>query len=97
MKKIFFIIIYFITFSFLNEKTKADETDSGLWTSFVVEKSIMKGFDAEAGFEYRMQDNISTTDQFRGKLGLTYKLNKFVKFGASYEYISKHKKKGTVN
>jgi hypothetical protein len=96
MKKIHFIIIYLFAFLIINNlnlnELKADETDSGLWTSLAIEKSIIKGLDLEAGFEYRTEEKFSLTDQFRGKFSASYKLNKFVKFGAGYEYHAKKKK-----
>ncbi len=74
----------------------AQDTDWRLWTDVGVEKKLSKKWTLGVGAEYRWKNDISATDQIRGSADVSYKLNKYVKFGAGYELIADKKLKKDI-
>lgn len=62
--------------------------------SVEVEKEIVKNFSAAIEAEYRWKDGFEDTDRISGTFGLDYKVNKYLKLGASYALL--HKKEHYV-
>jgi hypothetical protein len=71
----------------------AQNNDWGLWTSIDAEKKLSKNWELGVAGQYRWKDNISVTDQIRAGADIAYKAGKYVKLGAGYELIAKHKLK----
>ena len=84
-----FLLFLFIFFFALNASSQVN--DAGLWTSINLEKSISKKFSVSLSEEVRMNENISEVGSFFTDLGLNYKLNKFVRFGAYYRFANKRR------
>ena len=61
--------------------------------SLGVDKKIVKGLHAEAEFESRFKDNFSRPSRLSGTLGLTYKVNPYLKLGLSYTFMESYKNK----
>jgi hypothetical protein len=74
----------------------AQNSDWGLWTSIDAEKKLPKNWELDIGAQYRWKDNISVTDQIRGSADITRKFGNYVKLGAGYELIAKHKVKKDI-
>ncbi len=74
----------------------AQDTDWRLWTDIGVEKKLSKQWTLGMGAEYRWKNDISNTDQIRGSADVSYRLNKYVKFGVGYELIADKKLKKDV-
>ena len=66
----------------------AQENDElGLWNEIGVEKSITKSWDVGLDLEYRAQNK----SRFSAGLGTSYKLNKYLKLGISYNFLYTYK------
>ena len=89
VKKYIFATMLLANVSFLF----AQNSDWGLWTSLDAEKKLFKKWELGVGGQYRWKDNISVTDQIRAGADISFKANKYVKLGAGYELIAKHKVK----
>lgn len=63
-------------------------TDHGLWNSIDLQKKWKNGIAIDFEEEYRLRDDISTTDKFMSTLELSYKPFSFLKGGASYCMIN---------
>ena len=69
----------------------AQNSDWSLWTSMEAEKKLSKKWDLGVEAQYRLKDNMSVTDQIRIGADISRKLGDYVKLGAGYELIAKHK------
>lgn len=65
----------------------AETDDVGLWIGVGVEKKLTKKWNVEAEGEYRMMDNLRTTDRLSIGVSTTYKLTKWLKVDAGYDYL----------
>ena len=65
----------------------AQHDDFGIWTSVGVDKKLTKQWSVEAGAEFRSAENLQTVSRWGGSLGVNYKVNSFLKFGAGYAYL----------
>jgi hypothetical protein len=88
-KKYIIVLIMITNASFLF----AQNSDWGLWTSIDAEKNFLKKWDFSIDAQYRWKDNMSVTDQIRAGADISRKLGDYVKLGAGYELIAKHKVK----
>lgn len=70
--------------------------DIGLWVSADVEKKITKKWSVEAEGELRMKDNVSTVDRFSIGISTSYKLNKWLKADAGYDYLHSREEGGVT-
>jgi len=96
MKSLFFSIRKFFIVTLLLANVTlafAQSSDWGLWTSIDAVKTLPKNWEVDVAAQYRMKDQISVTDQFRGSVDITCKAGKYIKLGAGYELISKNKVK----
>ena len=87
VRKYFIAVILLVNTTFLF----AQNSDWGLWTSIEAEKRLWKKWDLGVEAQYRLKDNISVTDQIRLGADISRKLGDYVKLGAGYELIAKHK------
>lgn len=62
--------------------------DLGLWTEMSFEKGFGKRFSLDAGVEFRAAENISRESRWAASFGADYKVNKHLKFGAGYTFIT---------
>lgn len=65
----------------------AETDDVGLWVGASVEKKLTKKWSIEAEGEYRMMDNLQATDRFSVGISTAYKLTKWLKADAGYDYL----------
>jgi Protein of unknown function (DUF2490) len=89
MNKILFLfIIIFIT---INLNTlKAQENDAELWTSFSVEKEIVKNFAIEIEAAYRLENNMQVFSKAFIESSLSYRFNDFFKISTEYRFEKKN-------
>ncbi len=92
VKKIFIVFILLMNTTLVFTQT----TDWRLWTDVGVEKQLSKKWTLGIEAEYRWKNDISATDQIRGSVDVSYRLNKYVKFGAGYELIADKKQKKDI-
>lgn len=64
--------------------------DFGARISAGADKKLAKGLHLSLDGELRLKDNFSAIDRFQGELGLSYKLNPYLKMGAGYVFIGKY-------
>ena len=64
-----------------------ENDDVGIWSEIGVEKSITKKWDVGLDMEYRAQNK----SRFSAGLGTSYKLNKYLKLGISYNFLYTYK------
>lgn len=62
----------------------AQDSDNGLWTTVEVKKKFKHGLALSLEEEYKMRENISTTDKFETTLDLSWKPLSFLKGGIAY-------------
>lgn len=67
---------FFILFFVLPSFGLAQNTDTKLWTGFVIEKKISKKIGGSLELEQRFYNNISSFDRFLIEPAVSYKLNK---------------------
>lgn len=66
---------------------QAETDDVGMWLGVSAEKKLGKNWSAEVEGEWRLKDNISTTDRLTLGVSATYKINKWLKASAGYEFM----------
>lgn len=62
-------------------------------TSLGIDWKLAKGLHLDAGYELRTQGTFSSLDRHQLELGLSYKINDWLKAGASYTFIYHHRLK----
>lgn len=65
----------------------AQTDDTGLWMGASVEKKLSKKWSIEAEGEYRLMDDMQTTDRFSIGLSTSYKIMRWLKADAGYDYL----------
>lgn len=65
----------------------ADPDDVGLWVGASVEKKLTKKLNVEAEGEYRLMDNLQSTDRLSIGVSTTYKFTKWLRADAGYDYL----------
>lgn len=65
----------------------AETDDVALWVGASMEKKLSKKWSVEAEGEYRLSDNMSMTDRFSVGVSTSYKLTKWLKADAGYDYL----------
>lgn len=80
--------ILFIALLMLPSLAKAEgKDDFGVWTEVGVEKTLSQHWSAGLETEYRAQEK----NRWAIGANASYKMNKYLKFGASYNFIYSHK------
>lgn len=75
-----------------------DENDFNTRVSVGLDRKLAKGIHLTAKEEFRFDDSSTSIDQFRTDLGMSFKINSFLKAGASYTLINPYKSsKSTFN
>ena len=64
------------------------ESDFGLWTGVTLEKEFGKKFSLDAGIDFRAAENVTRPARWSASFGAGYKVNKYLKFGAGYIFIT---------
>ena len=79
-------------------------SDFGIWMDAGVEKKLDKHWTLEGELGARTRNNSKEIDRYSLGLGADYKLNKYLKFSAGYDFLYDHRaakqtyhKNGTVN
>jgi hypothetical protein len=83
-----FALLLFIFSIGINQKIVCQEYDNGFWSSMEVSKKINKKISVSLEEEFRLRNNLKTTDKFMTTLGLDYKINKFFDIGISDCFIN---------
>ncbi len=71
------------------------ETDLGGRITLTADKKLAKGLHLSVDGELRMKDNLSAVGRWQAGVGLTYKVNPYLKIGGGYIFIDKLKSSGT--
>jgi hypothetical protein len=79
-------LVFGFTFS-----ASSQTQDFGMWNTISVNKEITNKLTLGLDQEIRFRDNLSTLNLVYTNIGLTYKLNDYLKFSAVYRFIDKHK------
>lgn len=83
MKRLFFITLIMMSLPLFSKAQVAPIV------SAEVEKEIVKNFSAALEVEHRWQEAFKDSDRLSASFGLDYKINKYVKIGASYAFLYK--------
>ena len=81
-KKIFLLLVSLLALPALAQ------SDLGLWTGLTFEKEFGKRFSLDAGVDFRAAENITRESRWAASLGAGYKVNKHLKLGAGYIFIT---------
>lgn len=84
MKKIFLCALLMLSLPVLS---RAQDDDFGVWGWVKVNKSFDNGVYAGLRGEYRLADNCSATDCWFFRPTVGYKVNGWLKFDVSYDYL----------
>lgn len=93
MKKFFSVIIaaIFLSFDFQGLKAQTDvdlESEFGGRISVSVDKKLTRGLHLKLEEEIRMDNNFGSFDRFHTTIGLSYKVNDYLKLGLGYALIN---------
>jgi len=89
MKRPLYILLGFtLLLTFLAPSMKAEDTDFGLWTTLDLSKKLDNGLKLAFEEEYRLRNDLMTTDKFQSTFELSYKLGKYFTPGVSYTLIN---------
>lgn len=69
-----------------------DENDFQTRLSLGIDKKLTKGLHLSLEEQFRFEDASTAIDRFQTSLGLSYKLNKYLKAGVSYVLLNPYKK-----
>ena len=83
LRKHILSLLFFAPGLLLPASAQEDNDEVGIWSELGVEKAITKKWDVGLDLEYRAQDRA----RFSAGLGTSYKLNKYLKFGVSYNFL----------
>ena len=91
MKLIIKFASVYILFAASTFLAVAQDTDFGSWIGVEFEKSISKKLSVEFEEEVRVFQDFSEIDRFATSLGGAWTFNKFLRAGAGYTWIYKHR------
>lgn len=92
MKKLILpALLVFFPFAAYAQTEVDDENDFNTRISVGVDKKLAKGFHLTAKEEFRFDDNSTAIDQLRTDFGMSFKINSYLKAGASYTLINPYK------
>ncbi len=66
------------------------DDDFGVWTGVSVSKNLPRNWSVGVEAELRTEDNVSKVDRWSVGVELDYRLNKYLKLGASYSLLDKY-------
>lgn len=81
----FFILLFFIGFG---SQAFAQDSDFGLWSTVDLSKKLSNRLKLGFEEEYRLRNNLLTTDKFQTTLELSYKTCDYFSTGVSYTMIN---------
>jgi len=91
MKKSFLNTVFVFFGLLIGLNSYSQVQDASLWMNVSIEKKIIPTLSVSINQEFRMNENISELGTFFTDVGLNYKINKFLKFSASYRFINKRR------
>ena len=96
MKKTLLMFVTVISSSFgqLNAQTFRD---AGLWTTMSIEYEFKNNLSIVLDEEFRLKENFTKVNLFYTNFGMTYELNKTIKFGLIYRNIQKFRLDGSIS
>ena len=100
MKKLIIISLVAIMAlpTFADDQLRKDEgTDFGGRISAEIDKKLAKGLHTFANGEVRFNDNFSNFSRYQGVVGVSYKVNNYLKTSASYTFIENKKTKDSTD
>ncbi|MDP4276955.1 MAG: DUF2490 domain-containing protein [Bacteroidota bacterium] len=77
-----------IVLSGIGVKALAQNADFGLWSTIDLSKKLNNGLTFAFEEEYRLRNNLLTTDRFESTFEIDYKVNHYLETGASYTMIN---------
>lgn len=87
-KSIFLIILVVIGFPIVAQSDVSLDSEYGARLSFSVDKKLTRGLHLRLEEEIRLDNNFSAFDRFHTTLGLTYKMNDYLKLAVGYAMIN---------
>lgn len=91
--KISLFFLFLVSFFFC----KAQVSDFGAWTTLSIDKKLKGKFSANLTEEVRFFQNLQRYNLSYTNLGLSYKLNKAIKFSVVYRFLQKSKDENTIS
>jgi hypothetical protein len=80
-----------VLISLFSFQVQAQESDFGTWLGFEMEKRITKQLQLEFEEEVRIFQNFGEIDRFATSLGGAWTFNQYLRAGAGYTWIYKHR------
>lgn len=91
MKKIVYSIILILAGLLLALDSYSQVQDANLWMNVSIEKKIIPSLSVTLNQEFRLNENITELGTFFTDIGLTYKINKYLRISASYRFTNKRR------
>jgi len=85
MKKLLMIIM--VASFTMPIMAQSDDAETGLWMSAEAQKKINSQWSISGEAEYRLRENLGSTDRWTLSLGTVYKPLKWLKFDAGYKFM----------
>lgn len=89
MKRLAFLLLSFSQF-LIFPSLRADDNVGAVWTEVSATKALPHNLSIDLSAEHRTLNWFDWSSRWNVGAGLSYKLNKYVKFGVSYTFIRKH-------
>jgi len=91
MKKSVLKIVLIFSCLLIGFNSYSQYQDANLWMNVSVEKKIIPTLSVSINQEFRMNENITELGTFFTDVGLNLKINKYLRFSASYRFINKRR------
>ncbi|MEI6123074.1 MAG: DUF2490 domain-containing protein [Bacteroidota bacterium] len=91
MNKFIRLLYIGIAVVLFSENMQGQTTDAGLWMSLNVEKKITAKLSIALAEEFRMNENMTELGTFFTDVGLTYKINKYIRISGNYRFVNKRR------
>jgi len=93
----FHCALFAAIFALMSFAVQGQQTDFGVWTSISLDKKLNNKFSINLAEELRFFQNAQRYDLSYTNLGISYKINKAVKFSLFYRNLQKHRDNNSIS
>ena len=97
MSQINFILIFAALILFCNNSFGQQKNDAGTWNTLSFQYALSKKTNIVFDEEFRLKENYQRINLFYTNVGISYKLNKYIKIDPTYRFIQKRRLEGSYS